>query len=210
MPFDYKKEYKAFYLPPKTPQLITVPEMRFLAVRGRGDPNVPGGDYQKALEMLYAVAYTVKMSPRAGHDMEGFFDYVVPPLEGLWRQDGTEDMDFSHKERFSWISMIRLPEFVTEDEYRWALNEAEKKKKLDLSRMEYFTYAEGECVQCMHLGPYDAEPATVAAMEAFARGAGCVPDFSDRRLHHEIYLSDPRHSAPEKCKTVIRHPVRRA
>lgn len=210
MPFDYKKEYKAFYLPPKTPGLITVPAARFLAVRGEGDPNEPGGDYQAAVGMLYAVAYTVKMSPRAGIGIAGFFDYVVPPLEGLWKQDGVTGVDYAHKERFRWIAMIRLPEFVTEDVFFWAKEEAERKKKLDLSRAEYFLYDEGECVQCMHLGPYDAEPATVAAMEEYARNMGYVPDFSDRRLHHEIYLADPRRCEPGKLKTVIRHPVRKA
>ncbi|MBR5390440.1 MAG: GyrI-like domain-containing protein [Clostridia bacterium] len=210
MPFDYKKEYKAFYLPPKTPGLITVPAARFLAVRGEGDPNAPEGDYQAAVGMLYAMAYTVKMSRRAGREMEGFFDYVVPPLEGLWRQEGVTDVDYAHKERFRWIAMIRLPEFVTEEAFLWAKEEAERKKKMDLSPVEYFAYDEGECVQCMHLGPYDTEPATVAAMEAYARKMGYVPDVSDRRLHHEIYLSDPRRCAPEKCKTVIRHPVRKA
>lgn len=209
MAFDFKKEYREFYLPKDDPEIVEVPEMQFVAVRGKGDPNEPGGAYQAALAVLYAVAYTVKMSARSGHEMEGFFEYVVPPLEGFWWQDGAQDVDYARKEDFRWISAIRLPAFVTKREFDWAVSEAERKKKLDCSRAELLTIAEGLCVQCMHLGPYDLEPATVERMEAYTAKQGCAADFSETRRHHEIYLSDARKCAPEKMRTVLRHPVRR-
>ena len=209
MPFDYKKEYKEFYLPPQTPGLVTVPAMNFLAVRGQGDPNQEGGAYKEALGLLYAVAFTIKMSKLGKHRLEGYFDYVVPPLEGLWWQEGVQGVDYARKADFRWISLIHLPEFVTEEVFHWAIREATEKKRQDLSRVEFFPWEEGLCVQCMHLGPYDDEPATVAAMDAYARAQGCLPDFSPGRFHHEIYLSDVRRCRPEKLKTVIRQPVRR-
>ena len=208
MAFDYKKEYREFYLPAKRPEIVEIPEMRFVAVRGRGDPNAPDGEYKAALGMLYAVAYTIKMSYMGGRQIEGYFPYVVPPLEGLWWQDGVEGIDFARKPDFRWISMIRLPEFVKEADFRWAVAEAERKKGLDLSKVELFCYREGTCVQCMHLGSYDSEPATVAAMDALAAERGYAPDFSEERRHHEIYLSDPRRTKEERLKTVIRHPVK--
>ena len=208
MAFDYKKEYKEFYLPPRKPQLVEVPEMRFVAVRGSGNPNDEGGEYQSAMQLLYGLAFTIKMSKLGDHRIEGYFDYVVPPLEGLWWQAGASSLDLAHKESFQWISMIRLPEFVTKQEFDWAVAEATRKKGLDFSRAEYFTYAEGKCVQCMHLGPYDAEGPTIAAMEAFAAESGFAMDCSDARRHHEIYLSDARKCAPERMKTVIHLPIR--
>lgn len=210
MAFDYKKEYKEFYLPPKKPGIITVPAMNFLAVRGKGDPNEEGGTYKQALGMLYAVAFTIKMSKLGKHLLEGYFDYVVPPLEGLWWQDGVQGVDYAHKETFQWISLIRLPEFVTKEVFDWAIGEATEKKKQDLSPVEFFTWKEGLCVQCMHIGPYDNEPATVAAMEEYAKVQGLELDFGKNRFHHEIYLSDVRRCKPERLKTVIRQPVRRA
>ena len=207
MAFDFKKEYREFYLPKDRPEIVAVPAMHYMAVRGQGDPNQPEGAYQQAIQMLYTVAYTLKMSGRAGHEIDGFFDYVVPPLEGLWWQEGQSRIDYAHKETFSWIAMIRLPEFVTKQELDWAVAEAAAKKKLDLSKVEYFTYDEGLCVQCMHLGNYDTEPATLNAMEQFAAERHYKIDCTSARLHHEIYLSDPRRTAPEKCKTVIREPV---
>ena len=207
MAFDFKKEYREFYLPKDRPEIVAVPAMHYMAVRGQGDPNQPEGAYQQAIQMLYTVAYTLKMSGRAGHEIDGFFDYVVPPLEGLWWQEGQSRVDYAHKETFSWIAMIRLPEFVTKQEFDWAVAEAAAKKKLDLSKVEYFTYDEGPCVQCMHLGNYDTEPATLNAMEQFAAEWHYKIDCTSARLHHEIYLSDPRRTAPEKCKTVIREPV---
>ena len=210
MAFDYKKEYKEFYLPPKTPGIVTVPAMNFLAVRGRGDPNEEGGAYKQALELLYGVAFTIKMSRLGKHRLEGYFNYVVPPLEGLWWQEGTQGVDDSRKAEFRWISLIRLPEFVTKEVFDWAVREAAEKKQRDFSQVEFFPWEEGLCVQCMHMGPYDDEPATVAAMEGYAREQGYGLDFSQGRFHHEIYLSDVRRTKPEKLKTVIRQPVRRS
>ena len=209
MAFDYKKAYKEFYLPPSVPQIIAVPPVNFLAVRGQGDPNEAGGAYQQALGLLYAVAYTIKMSKMGQHRLEGYFDYVVPPLEGLWWQEGTRGVDYTRKADFRWISLIRLPEFVTEEVFRWAVREAERKKVLDCTPVKLFSYTEGLCVQCMHMGPYDDEPATVAAMEAYAKAQGYEADFGEGRFHHEIYLSDARRTKPERLKTVIRQPVRR-
>ncbi len=208
MAFDFKKEYKEYYLPPKTPELITVPPMNYAAVRGVGDPNHTGGDYQRAIGLLYGVSFTLKMCEKAGHSIEGYFPYVVPPLEGLWWQEGTEELDLTKKGDFRWISMIRLPDFVTEEELRWATEEAARKKKTDFSPVLFFPYDEGLCVQCMHVGPYEKEPETIEAMKRYARENGCQADLGVRR-HHEIYLGDPRRTAPERLRTVIRHPVRR-
>ena len=210
MPFDYKKEYKEFYLPPKTPGIVTVPAMNFLAVRGQGDPNQEDGAYKQALGMLYAVAFTIKMSRKGQHQLEGYFDYVVPPLEGLWWQENTRGVDYTRKQDFQWISMIRLPEFVTREAFDWAIREATEKKQQDFSRVEFFSWEEGLCVQCMHVGPYDAEPATVAVMNEYTRAQGYEADFGEGRFHHEIYLSDARRCSPERLKTVIRQPIRRS
>lgn len=207
MAFDYKKEYKEFYLPKGKPEIVQVPPMNYIAVRGSGNPNEPGGSYQQAMQILYAVAYTLKMSYKTNYKMEGFFEYVVPPLEGFWWQEDVAGVDYSHKEDFRWISLIRLPDFVTERDFQWAAETATKKKGIDCSKAEFMTVAEGLCVQCMHLGPYDAEPATVAKMDAYLKEAGYRNDFSHKRLHHEIYLSDARKTPPEKLKTVIRHPI---
>lgn len=209
MAFDFKKEYKEFYLPPARPGLVDVPAMNFLAVRGKGDPNTPDGEYQKAMELLYAVAFTVKMSKLGDHRIEGYFDYVVPPLEGFWWMEEGGSIDYAHKESFCWISLLRLPDFVSRADFDWAVAEATRKKKQDFTPVEFLTYAEGLCVQCMHLGSYDDEPATLRAMEAFAAAQGLVPDLGPERYHHEIYLSDARRVPPEKRKTVIRVPVRK-
>ncbi|NHM14929.1 GyrI-like domain-containing protein [Xiamenia xianingshaonis] len=210
MAFDFKKEYKEFYLPSKKPQIVTVGPMSFIAVRGEGDPSVEDGAYKQAVGMLYAVAYTVKMSKKGDHRIEGYFDFVVPPLEGFWQQPGVEGFDCARKQDFQWISVIRMPDFVTDVDLDWAKGEVARKKGVDCSKVELVTIDEGECVQAMHVGPYDDEPATVALMDAYLAENGYENDFSDTRRHHEIYLSDPRRVAPEKCKTVIRHPVRRA
>ncbi len=209
MPFDFKKEYKEYYLPPTKPSIVQVPAMNFVAVRGQGDPNQEDGAYQDAIGLLYGIAFTIKMSPKAGHAMEGYFEYVVPPLEGFWWIDGLDGMDYARKADFQWISCIRLPQFVTHEEFDWAVAEATRKKKLDFSAVEFMTLEEGLCVQCMHLGPYDTEPATVDAMHAYLAEQDLELDFSAARRHHEIYLSDARRTAPEKLKTVIRHPVRK-
>ena len=208
MVFDYKKEYKEFYMPKDKPNIITVPRMNYVAVRGHGDPNQEDGEYKQAIGLLYGIAFTIKMSKKGSRPIEGYFDYVVPPLEGFWWQDGVTGVDYSNKESFNWISVIRLPDFVTKADFDWAVGEATKKKKTDFSKVEYLTYDEGLCVQCMHTGPYDEEPATVAVMHEFMEQHGYTLDITDQRLHHEIYLSDARKVVPEKLKTVIRHPIR--
>ena len=210
MAFDYKKEYKEFYMPKNVPAIITVPKMNYIAVRGSGDPNTEDGEYKTAIGLLYAIAFTIKMSKRGNHKIEGYFDYVVPPLEGFWWQDGIEGVDYGRKADLHWISVIRLPDFVSENDFRWALQEAEEKKKQDFSRVEFLTIEEGLCVQCMHIGSYDDEPATVQLMHEFMEKEGYELDITDRRLHHEIYLSDVRKVALDKLKTVIRHPIKKA
>ena len=209
MSFDYKKEYKEFYLPKNKPELVEVPTMNFIAVRGKGDPNEEDGAYKDAIGLLYAIAFTIKMSYKGNHKIEGYFDYVVPPLEGFWWQEGVHGVDYARKADFCWISVIRLPEFVTRADFEWAVAEATTKKKTDFSKVEFFTYMEGLCVQCMHLGPYDDEPETVRQMEEFAHEQWYEIDITDMRYHHEIYLSDARKCKPENLKTVIRHPVRK-
>ena len=209
MAFDFKKEYKEFYLPPAKPQIVSVPQMQYVAVRGKGNPNVEGGEYKKAVGILYAVSYTLKMSKKGEHRIDGYYDYVVPPLEGFWWQDGVEGCDYSTKENFNWISVIRLPDFVTQADFDWAVEEASRKKKIDCSHAELLKITEGECIQIMHLGSYDDEPSSVKLMDDFIAANGYKNDLSATRLHHEIYLSDPRKTAPEKLKTVIRHPVRK-
>ena len=209
MPFDYKKEYKEFYMPPKKPTIVEVPAMNYIAVRGKGDPNDENGDYKKAIGLLYGIAFTIKMSKMGSHKIEGYFDYVVPPLEGFWWQDGVEGIDYAHKELFNWISVIRLPDFVTKEEFNWAVAEATARKKEDFSNVEFLTINEGICVQCMHTGPYDDEPATVEMMHRYMDQEGYQLDINEERLHHEIYLSDVRKTASDKLKTVIRHPIRK-
>lgn len=209
MPFDFKKEYKEFYLPKNKPEIINVPKANYIAVRGKGNPNDPDGDYQKALNVLYSVAYTLKMSYKSDYRIEGFYDYVVPPLEGFWWQDGIEGVDYSSKETFNWISVIRLPDFILEKDLDWAVRTATVKKKVDCSKAEFLTVDEGLCVQIMHLGSYDDEPASVEMMNSYLEDNGYVNDLSDTRLHHEIYLSDARKVSPDKLKTVIRHPIRK-
>lgn len=209
MAFDFKKEYKEFYQPKNKPAIVQVPPANYLAVRGKGDPNQEGGAYQQAIGVLYALAYTLKMSYKTDYRMEGYFDYVVPPLEGFWWQEGRSGVDYGNKADFCWISVLRLPDFVTEADFAWAVDTASKKKKLDCSQAEFLTIHEGLCVQCLHMGPFDDEPATVALMDDFLKENGYENDLTPNRLHHEIYLSDARKVPPEKWKTVIRHPVRK-
>ena len=209
MPFDFKKEFKEFYLPKNVPAIVSVPSMNYVAVRGTGDPNEEGGSYQQAIGVLYAVSYTIKMSYKGDHRINGFYEYVVPPLEGFWWQDGVEGVDFADKSAFNWISAIRLPDFVTKADFEWARAEAERKKKTDCSLAEFLTIEEGMCVQIMHIGSYDKEPETVQIMDAYLTENGYQNDLSESRLHHEIYLSDPRKTAQEKRKTVIRHPIKK-
>lgn len=208
MAFDFKKEYKEFYLPKSVPSIVNVPSMNYAAVRGTGDPNEDGGAYQQAIGILYGISYTIKMSYNSDYRIKGFFEYVVPPLEGLWWQNGVNGVDYSDKSGFNWISLIRLPDFVSEADFEWAVREAGRKKKIDCSPAEFFTLDEGLCVQIMHVDSYDSEPESVAIMDKFLTENGYCNDISELRLHHEIYLSDPRKTAPEKRKTVIRHPIK--
>ncbi len=206
--FDFKKEYKEFYLPGGNPGIVTVPRASYIAVRGSGDPNEEGGAYQTAISILYAVAYTLKMSYKSGHAIDGFYEYVVPPLEGFWYQEGIDGFDRTKKSSFNWISVIRLPEFITKDDFDWAVSAAEKKKKLDCSRAEFLTIDEGLCVQIMHTGPFDDEPRSVRLMDEYIEANGYENDINDVRMHHEIYMSDARKVPPERLRTVIRHPIK--
>ncbi len=210
MAFDFKKEYKEFYLPKAKPSIITVPKMNYIAVRGHGNPNAEAGEYKQSIGLLYAIAFTIKMSKKGTHKLKGYFDFVVPPLEGFWWQNGrNESIDYRDKSSLNFISAIRLPGFVTKEEFDWAISEATSKKKRDFSKVEYFTYDEGECVQCMHVGPYDDEPVTVSSMHSYMDAHGYQLDLQNPRYHHEIYLNDPRKCKPENLKTVIRHPIKK-
>ena len=208
MSFDYKKEYKEFYMPPKKPTIVTIPPMNYIAVRGQGDPNIEGGEYKQSIGLLYGIAFTIKMSKKGSRQIEGYFDYVVPPLGGFWWQDDVQVIDYAHKENFKWISLIRLPDFVTKSDFDWAIDEATRKKKTDFSKVEFLTYDEGLCVQCMHIGSYDDEPATVQLMHEYMAEQGYLLDISESRYHHEIYLSDARKVSSDRLKTVIRHPIK--
>lgn len=207
--FDFKKEYKEFYMPKNKPSVVTVPKANYIAVRGKGDPNEEGGAYQQSIGILYSVAYTLKMSYKTDYTIKGFFEYVVPPIEGFWWQDDVCDVDYTNKSKFNWISVIRLPDFVTKDDFEWAVETATRKKKIDCSLAEFLTIDEGLCVQVMHIGSFDEEPATVALMDDFLEENGYINDFNESRMHHEIYLSDARKVPPEKLKTVIRHPIKK-
>ena len=209
MAFDFKKEYKEFYMPKNKPKIVTVPKANYIAVRGIGDPNEEDGAYKKAISILYAIAYTLKMSYKTDYKIKGFYEYVVPPLEGFWWQEGIEGIDYTNKSTFHWISVIRVPEFITRENFEWAVTTAEKKKGLDCSGAELITIEEGLCVQIMHIGSFDNEPETVKMMDDYIETQEYENDFCDTRLHHEIYLSDARRVAPEKWKTVIRHPIRK-
>lgn len=210
MAFDYKKEYKEFYIPKNTPSIVKIPKMNYIAVRGKGNPNKENGEYKASIGLLYAIAFTIKMSYKGNHKMDGYFEYVVPPLEGFWWQEGkTDGIDYEQKDKFHFISIIRLPDFVTKEEFEWAIQEATQKKKQDFSKVEFFTYEEGLCVQCLHIGPYDKEPETIQKMQEMMLANGYELDFTNERYHHEIYLSDPRRCQASNLKTVIRHPIRK-
>ena len=209
MAFDYKKEYKEFYLPKKKPEIVTVPKMNYIAVKGCGDPNKEDGEYKNSISILYALAFTIKMSKLTDYRIEGYFDYVVPPLEGFWWQQGVTQIDYSRKDAFQWISVIRLPDFVSEKDFNWAKQQVKTKKGIDCSNAQFLTIEEGLCVQIMHIGSYDDEPDTITLMDQFIKENGYINDFSNTRMHHEIYLSDARRVAPEKLKTIIRHPIRK-
>lgn len=212
---DYKKEYKDLYVPKTTPMLIQVPKMKFIMVEGSGNPNEEMGTYQQAIQILYGLSFTIKMSKMGNQKIEGYFEYVVPPLEGLWWQEGVQGIDYAHKEEFKWISMIRQPEFVTKEVFDWACKVAKEKKGLEVDKAKFVEWEEGLCVQCMHNGSYDTEPATIQSIDAYIEknglenAIGQVEENENSRRHHEIYLSDPRKAKPENLKTVIRIPVRR-
>lgn len=209
MPLDYKKEDKNLYQPKQTPTFVDVPEISYVAVKGKGDPNDENGAYSEAMSLLYGISYTIKMSYKGNRFIDGYFEYVVPPLEGLWWMEGdAPGIDYANKDGFCWISMIRLPEFVTPEVFDWAKQEVADKKKLETEKARLLRFSEGTCVQCMHLGPYDDEPATIQKLEAHVHKNGYEIDLGPTRRHHEIYLGDPRRTAPEKLKTVIRIPVK--
>jgi len=210
MAFDYKKEYKEFYMPKNKPSIVTIPKMNYIAVRGKGDPNLDDGEYKKTIGLLYAIAFTIKMSYKGNYKIDGYFQYVVPPLEGFWWQDGIKGMDYNRKDDLNFISIIRLPDFVTKKDFDWAIKEATEKKKTDFSKVEFLTYDEGLCVQCMHIGSYDEEPATVDLMHEYMKENGYELDITDTRFHHEIYLSDPRRRDESRLNTVIRHPIKKS
>ncbi|MDD6004948.1 MAG: GyrI-like domain-containing protein [Firmicutes bacterium] len=209
MTFDFRKEYKEYYMPKNRPEIVNIPKANYIAIRGKGNPNEDGGEYQRAIGILYAVAYTLKMSYKTDYRIEGFFEYVVPPLEGFWWQDGVKGINYQDKASFNWISVIRLPDFITRQDFDWAIKRAGEKKKMDCSAAEFISIEEGLCVQIMHTGSFDDEPSTVALMDKYLEDNGYVNDTNDTRLHHEIYLSDARKVAPEKWKTVIRHPIKK-
>lgn len=209
MAFDYKKEFKELYAPKTTPSIVDVPKMNYLAVRGKGNPNAEDGEYKQAIELLYPIAYTIRMSYKGDYKIDGYFEFVVPPLEGFWWIDDLKGMDYDRKDELSFISLIRMPDFVTQKDFDWAIAEATRKKKQDFSKVEFLTYEEGLAVQCMHIGPYDDEPETTKKMDVYAKEAGYEIDISDTRHHHEIYISDSRRTESSKLKTVIRHPIRK-
>ena len=183
--------------------------MNYVAVRGKGNPNEEDSEYKASIELLYGIAFTIKMSKMSkmgDHRIDGYFDFVVPPLEGLWWSE-TGEVDYGRKQDFHFISMIRLPDFVTKEDFDWAVETAARKKKKDFSKAEFFHYEEGKCVQCMHIGSYDMEPVTIGKMKALVDQEGLSIAIDDRRMHHEIYLSDPRKTAADKLRTVIRYPV---
>lgn len=209
MAFDFKKEYKELYMPGNQPGIINVPKANYIAASGQGNPNDEGGAYKTAIKVLYAIAYTLKMSYKTDYKIKGFYEYVVPPLEGFWKQENMDGVDYSSKETFCWTSVIRLPGFVTEKDFDWAVETASRKKKTDCSIARFMAIDEGLCVQMMHLGAFDDEPATIEIMDKFLEVNGYINDFSNNRLHHEIYISNPQKTAPGKYKTVIRHPIKK-
>ena len=210
MAFDYKKEYKEFYMPKNKPSIVTIPKMNYIAVRGKGDPNEENGEYKVSIGLLYAIAFTIKMSYKGDYKIDGYFQYVVPPLEGFWWQNGIKGgIDYNNKSEMNFISVIRLPDFITKKDFDWAVEQATQKKKQDFSKVEFLTYDEGLSVQCMHIGSYDDEPATVELMHNYIKENGYELDITDKRLHHEIYLSDPRRCDVNRLKTVIRHPIKK-
>ena len=209
MVFDFKKEYKELYKPKVKPSIINVEKANFIAVRGVGDPNAENSEYKQSISLLYPIAYAIKMSKKGDYKIDGYFDFVVPPLEGFWWQEGIKGVDYANKDSFNFISLIRMPDFVTKEVFEWAIEETTRKKKEDFSKVEFFTYDEGLCVQCMHIGPYNDEPITVEVMHEYMIEQGYELDITDERFHHEVYISDVRKISPEKLKTILRHPIKK-
>ena len=209
MVFDFKKEFKAFYPTKTSPTIVKIPKMNFLAVRGQGDPNEEDGEYKQAISLLYPLAYAIKMSKKTDYKIDGYFDFVVPPLEGFWWQEGIEGVDYSRKNDFRFISLLRLPDFVSREDFDWALQQATIKKKMDFSKVEFLTYDEGLCVQCLHIGSYNDEPITIERMHSYMENEGYQLDITDERMHHEIYISDFRKTDAARLKTVLRHPIKK-
>ena len=209
MVFDFKKEYKELYKPKAKPSIINVEKANFIAVRGVGDPNAENSEYKQSISLLYPIAYAIKMSKKGDYKIDGYFDFVVPPLEVFWCQEGIKGVEYDNKDSFNFISLIRMPDFVTKEVFEWAIEEMTRKKKEDFSKVEFFTYDEGLCVQCMHIGPYNDEPITVEAMHEYMIEQGYELDITDERFHHEVYISDVRKISPEKLKTVLRHPIKK-
>lgn len=209
MVFDFKKEYKELYKLKAKPSIINVEKANFIAVRGVGDPNAENSEYKQSISLLYPIAYAIKMSKKGDYKIDGYFDFVVPPLEGFWWQEGIRGVDYANKDSFNFISLIRMPDFVTKEVFEWAIEETTRKKKEDFSKVEFFTYDEGLCVQCMHIGSYNDEPITVEAMHEYMIEQGYELDITDERFHHEVYISDVRKTSPEKLKTVLRHPIKK-
>lgn len=208
MVFDYKKEFKEYYMPKSKPEIIEIPQMNYIAIRGKGNPNIENGEYQQAVAVLYAISYTLKMSYKGNYKIDGYFQYVVPPLEGFWWQDGIDGVNYANKDEFNWISVIRLPDFIKREDFEWAKKEAQQKKDIDRDKAEFLSIEEGLCVQMMHIGSYDTEPISVGMMDEYIKERGYENDINNKRLHHEIYLSDPRKTDISKLRTVIRHPIK--
>ncbi len=205
---DYKKQFKQLYQPKLVPSVVDVPQMKFIAIDGKGNPNDENGEYQSAVQTLYALSYAIKTMPKSGNTPSDYLEYVVPPLEGLWWLTDSDEFDYGSKSKFCWTSMIRQPEFVTEEVFRTSCEiTAKKKQHLELGGARLVTVTEGLCVQCMHIGSFDDEPATLEKIKAFITEHGLQRDLSDTRRHHEIYLSDPRKVDAQKMKTVLRYPV---
>jgi len=206
---DYKKESKELYQPKSTPEMVEVGEIQFVAIEGKGNPNDENSEYQRAIEVLYGIQYTIKMSKKGNYVPDGYFDYVVPPLEGFWWLENNEEYSPEKKSKQQWISVIRLPEFVDEKVFEWACKEATKKKKIDTTKAKFLKIKEGLCVQCLHTGSFDDEPRTLKQINDFIEMNGLQNDINETRRHHEIYLSDPRKTEVSKLKTVLRIPVKR-
>lgn len=208
--FDFKKEYKAIYQPKQIPSILEIGEMTYMMVDGKGNPNTSEA-YQEAIELLYGIAYGIKMSKKQEVQPKGYFDFVVPPLEGFWdiepsAFDGEYILD---KNKLTWTSMIRVPDFVTQEVFEEQKQKILKKKPhLSPEKIYRKVIAEGLCVQILHVGSYDDEARSIKKIDEFAEDQGYAMDITETRRHHEIYLSDYRKTEASKLKTIIRHPIK--